>query len=333
MRHHRHITALVLLALSAAAAKASPVLTVYTYRSFTSSWGPGPAIQEAFEAECGCRIEWVALDDSVGLLSRLRLEGERSRADVVLGLDLNLVEDARATGLLAPHGLDTTGLDLPIAWEDPDFVPFDWGWFAFVYDETRLPEPPGSFAELLDAGTEVEILIQDPRSSTPGLGLLLWIKALYGNEAPAVWERLRPRVVTVTRGWSEAYGLFLDGEAPLVLSYTTSPAYHAIAEDRHDIKAAGFEDGHYLQIEVAARLRTAAEPELADRFLRFVLSDGFQGAIPTGNWMYPAVLPADGLPEAFAGLVRPERSLLLAPEEVHQNRQAWVEEWLQVMSR
>ena len=37
--------------------------------------------------------------------------------------------------------------------------------------------------------------------------------------------------MTVTKGWSEAYGLFLEGEADMVLSYTTSPAYHLIAEE------------------------------------------------------------------------------------------------------
>jgi hypothetical protein len=40
--------------------------------------------------------------------------------------------------------------------------------------------------------------------------------------------RALDQTVTVTKGWSEAYGLFLKGESDLVLSYTTSPAYHMI---------------------------------------------------------------------------------------------------------
>jgi thiamine transport system substrate-binding protein len=318
-------------ATTTAAPAAADTLTVYTYRSFTSSWGPGPAIEEAFEKECACTLDWVSLDDSVGLLSRLRLEGETTRADVVLGLDLNLVEEARATGLLAEHGVDTAGLDLPIAWTDPHFVPFDWGHFAFVYDETRLPDPPASFAELI--GSDIEILIQDPRTSTPGLGLVLWIEAAHGERAGEIWEGLRERVVTVTPGWSEAYGLFLDGEADMVLSYTTSPAYHMIAEDRHDIKAAAFEEGHYLQVEVAAMLATSDRPELARRFMAFVLEPGFQDAIPTGNWMYPAVLPGDGLPDAFDRLITPARTLLLDPARVAAERRRLVDAWLAVMAR
>ena len=56
-----------------------------------------------------------------------------------------------------------------------------------------------------------KIVIEDPRTSTPGLGLLLWMKSVYGNEAPAAWAKLKDRVLTVTPGWSEAYGLFHQG--------------------------------------------------------------------------------------------------------------------------
>ena len=59
---------------------------------------------------------------------------------------------------------------------------------------------------------------------------MLWIKAVFGNEAQAAWEKLAPKILTVTKGWSEVYGLFTDGEADLVLYYTTSSAYHIIAE-------------------------------------------------------------------------------------------------------
>lgn len=46
---------------------------------------------------------------------------------------------------------------------------------------------------------------------------------MYGDKAPAAWQQLAKKTVTVTKGWSEAYGLFLKGEGDLVLSYTTSP--------------------------------------------------------------------------------------------------------------
>ncbi|WP_099867366.1 thiamine ABC transporter substrate binding subunit [Pararhizobium haloflavum] len=307
-------------------------LTVYTYESFTAEWGPGPIVKEAFESQCDCRLEWVAVADGVALLNRLLLEGDQAKAGVVLGLDTNLVVDAKQTGLFTPHEIDTTAVDVPGNWSDDTFVPYDYGHFAVVYDTEAIENPPTSLKELVEGDPDEKIAIQDPRSSTPGLGLLLWMKSVYGEDAVDAWADLKDRVLTVAPGWSEAYGLFTDGEVPMVLSYTTSPAYHMIAEDTDRYQAAAFDEGHYLQIEVAGILKNAPDPELARDFLRFMITEDFQDAIPTSNWMMPAGPVSQALPDAFAGLVTPEETLLFTPEEVAQNRRAWVDEWLAVMS-
>jgi thiamine transport system substrate-binding protein len=320
----------IALAASTAAAE-RPVLTVLTYDSFVSDWGPGPAIKAAFEAECGCDLRLIGAGDGAALLARVRLEAGRGGADVVLGLDTNLTAAAAATGLFAPHGIEPPPLDLPVTWDDPLFLPYDWGWFAFVHDTTRLPEAPASFEAL--AASDVRIVIQDPRSSTPGLGLVMWVEAAYGDRAGEIWAGLADNIVTVTPGWSEAYGLFLQGEADMVLSYTTSPAYHRIAEGDATKAAAAFAEGHYMQVEVAGVLAAAPQPELARDFLRFMLTDAFQGAIPTTNWMYPAVTPAAGLPEGFGTLHVPAVSLLFPPEEAEARRAAAIETWRAALAR
>ncbi len=318
--------AMAIAAMAGGAAAEQPVLTVYTYDSFISEWGPGPAIEAAFEETCGCDLQLVGTGDGAALLARVQLEGASSEADVVLGLDTSLTARAEATGLFAPHGLTVPKLDLPVAWEDPVFLPYDWGYFAFVYDRTKVQDPPASFAELLDS--DLSLVIEDPRSSTPGLGLLMWMQAVYGDEAGAAWARLAPKVVTVTKGWSEAYGLFLDGEADMVLSYSTSPAYHRIAEDDDSKAAAVFAEGQYMQVEVAGRLAASDQPELAATFLEFMLSPGFQEAIPETNWMFPAVMPEGGLPDGFADDVPPEKALLLAPREAEALRKPALDAWL-----
>ncbi|MEL6914778.1 MAG: thiamine ABC transporter substrate binding subunit [Pseudomonadota bacterium] len=316
------------LALGTAAAADTPVLTVYTYDSFVTEWGPGPAVEAAFEATCACDLQFVGAGDGAALLGRIRLEGARSEADVVLGLDTNLTAAAAETGLFAPHGV-TADYDLPIAFEDPLFVPFDWGYFAFV---GNVDGPaPESFEAL--AASEARVVIQDPRSSTPGLGLLLWVDSVFGEDAAAVWEGLEDNIVTVTRGWSEAYGLFLEGEADLVLSYTTSPAYHLIAEDDASKRALPFAEGHYMQVEVAGKLAGSDVPALADEFLAFMVSEAFQSVIPTTNWMYPAVTPEAGLPDGFETLVTPETALLLPAGEAPAAREAALETWLEALSR
>ncbi len=319
------------VAFAGSALAETPVLTVYTYDSFVSDWGPGPAIEAAFEADCGCDLQFVAAGDGAELLSRLRLEGARTRADVVLGLDANQIAAARATGLFAPHGVATDGFTGAISWNDPDFLPYDWGYFAFVYDREKVETPPRSFEELI--ASDLTILIEDPRSSTPGLGLLMWVRAAYGDRAGEIWKGLAPHVVTVTRGWSEAYGLFLEGEADMVLSYTTSPLYHLIAEGDDGKAAALFDEGHYMQVEVAGRIAGSDRPELADAFMAFIRSRAFQEVIPTSNWMYPAFLPFADWPADFRSAPLPQKGLMLSPDKAAALRDRALDEWLAALAR
>ncbi|MFU1479134.1 thiamine ABC transporter substrate binding subunit [Roseovarius sp. C7] len=315
-------------AFSGAALADTPELTVYTYDSFVSDWGPGPKIEAAFEESCGCDLNLVGIEDGAALLARVRLEGAHSEADVVLGIDTNLMAAAAETGLFAPHEISAE-YDLPITWDDAHFLPYDWGYFAFVHNDGF--DAPGDFRALAEGDTK--IVIQDPRSSTPGLGLLYWVKSAYGDEAPAIWEGLSDNIVTVTKGWSEAYGLFLEGEADMVLSYTTSPAYHLIAEEDASKAAARFDEGHYMQVEVAGRLAGSDQPELAQEFLAFMVSDAAQSILPTTNWMYPAVTPEAGLPEGFETLIQPEKALFYTAEEAEALRKSALDEWLTALSR
>ena len=318
---------------SISAGAAARTLTVYTYDSFVSKWGPGPKVKAAFEMQCGCTLNLVGLGDAVSILSRLRLEGPHSKADIALGLDSSMLHEAATTGLFAPHGLDLSRLTIPTGWQNPIFAPFDYGYFAFIYDSDKMKTPPTSLRALVEAADGPKLLIQDPRTSSPGLGLLLWMKKVYGAAAGAAWVRLAPRIVTVTKGWSEAYGLFLKGESDMVLSYTTSPAYHMIAESKSNYRAAAMTDGQYMQVETAAKLKSAGEPELASQFLRFIVSDAFQSIIPTGNWMYPVTDIGAALPPAFGKLIKVVKPLQHSPSEIAKNRKAWTTEWRDALSK
>ncbi|MDR9889335.1 thiamine ABC transporter substrate binding subunit [Pseudenterobacter timonensis] len=320
-----------LLALMALPAFAKPVLTVYTYDSFAADWGPGPVVKKAFEADCNCELKFVALEDGVSLLNRLRMEGKNSKADVALGLDNNLLEAATQTRLFAKSGVPDSAMKVPGGWNNDTFVPFDYGYFAFVYDKNKLKNPPKSLKELVDSDQKWRVIYQDPRTSTPGLGLLLWMQKVFGDKTPQAWQKLAAKTVTVTKGWSEAYGLFLKGESDLVLSYTTSPAYHIIEEKKENYAAANFAEGHYLQVEVAARLAASKQPELAEKFLKFMVSPAFQSAIPTGNWMYP--VSDVTLPAGFASLPKPQTTLEFTPQQVSSQRAAWIGEWQRAVSR
>ena len=320
----------VLTGLFAAPAFAEevPILTIYTYDGFAAEWGPGPGLKAGFEATCGCVVEWVATDSSIGALRRVQLEGDTTEADIIVGLDTAIAGEARATGLFADHGLDLPGLSLPTAWTDAQFVPFDYAHFTFVYDTDSVATPPKSFEELIALPDDFKIVVQDPRSDTQGRGLVLWIAAAYGDRAPEIWAGLKPHILTVTRDWSESYNLFLEGEADMVLSYSTSPAYHIISEGDDTIHAALFAEGHLAQTEVAGILKSSEHQELAKQFLAYLASTDGQKVIPTTNWMFPVIDLGADLDPTFATLPQPDKTLVLSDEEIAANSQRWIDEML-----
>ena len=303
-------------------------LTIYTYDSFVSEWGPGPIIEKIFEEKHNADVQFVAVDSAATLLNKVILEGDTTKADIVLGLDMNLFDLAEQSGLFSSYNIDdiNNSLNLPLNWESTKFVPYNYGYFSFVYNEANLESPPRSMDELINS-TNARIVIQDPRTSTPGLGLLTWMKALYGDKAGDEWKKLNKKIISVTKGWTDAYyNFFMAGEADMVLSYTTSPAAHIMFEERYDILATTFEEGNYITIEFGGILNNSKNKDLANRFLNFMLSEEFQSVIPSTNIMYPVTNIKD-LPEAFDKLEVP-KFIQMDPKEINKNKEKWIDEWL-----
>lgn len=318
-----------LLVASTAAIADTPILTVYAGDYFTSEWGPGPKIEAGFEATCGCDLQWSTGD----LLPRLLLEGERTKADVVIGLTSDVSKRARETGLFAPHGQENSALTLPIDWTDDTFLPFNYGHTAFIYNTERMDSPPTTFDELLALPDDVKLVIQDPRTSISGIALVLWMQSVFGDQASEAWAKLAPKILTVTADWSTSYGLFTDGEADMVLSYTTSPAYHIFAEEDLTKKAAIFPEGHYFMVETVGKIAGTDQPELADAFLAYVLSTEFQQMIPTANWSFPAALPTDQWPAGWADLPLPDKVLFYSEDEAATLLPGAIETWRAALSQ
>ena len=302
-------------------------LTVYTYDSFVSEWGPGPIVEKIFEDKYEIDLQFIAVDSAATLLNKIILEGENTKADLVLGLDMNLFNAAEKSELFVSHNMKNINnkLTLPLNWESDIFVPYNYGYFAFVYNNKTLKNPPLSMEDLINK-TDARIVIQDPRTSTPGLGLLTWMKALYGDSAQNKWSQLNKKIISVTKGWTDAYyNFFMAGEADIVLSYSTSPAAHIMFEENYDISASTFKEGNYISVEFAGILNSSKNKQMANKFLDFMISDDFQKVIPGTNIMYP-VTDVE-MPEAFNKLEIP-KLLQLDPKDINDNKDAWINEWL-----
>ena len=276
-------------------------LVVWTYDSFVSEWGPAAPLATLWEEQTGIKVEFISKGDGGALLASLLTAGKKAEADLVVGLDDNLASQALGSGLFAatkPANLASVKPELIID-EKNRLLPFDYGNFTIIWDSESGIAPPENLEALTRPEYAKKIIIMDPRTSTPGLGFLAWTQAVYKDAWKDYWKRLGPSVLAMTPGWDTGYGLFTKGEAPLVLSYTTSPAYHKAYEESERYKALVFPEGHSAQIELAGVLAASRRRKDAEKFLDFLLSAEAQALLPETQWMYPANASAT-LPPSFS---------------------------------
>ena len=315
-------------AVSAQAASESDTLTVYAYDSFSGDWGPAGKLIPMFEEKTGIDVELVGAGDAVEMLSRIELEGSSTDADVVIGITDDFAY--RAYEYLEPY-------DSPVLEDIPDelefdsehrLIPFDYGAFAFVWDSECGLDRPESLSDLTAPEYKDKVILIDPRTSSVGLGLLLWTYNIYGDgdEFATWWEAMKDNALTIADGWSSAYGLFTEGEAPIVLSYTTSPVYHVMNDVTTRYQALVFPEGHEATIEGIGIVKGTDMREEAEKFVDFILTEA-QLDIAIANSMYP-VNSSIELPPAFDYAPKPEtlfRSGATSPEKTEELQGMWLD--------
>jgi len=314
-------------------------LVIYANDSFNAQGGIGPVILPLFEKKCGCRVRVLSSGNSVQLLNRLAVDAKRKKptAHLVVGLDQNLWEQIQdyveSWGSWVPSGYRDLDRSFTIG---KNFLPYDYGILAFIADrqlmkEMKLRDLPVTLSDLLKPEWKRNILIEDPRTSTPGLMMLLYSQNIYDTEVWKFWKQFKSQWLTMTPGWSAAYRLFLKKEAPLVWSYVSSQAYH---EENGDTgphpryQAVLFKEGQPYQVEGAAWIKGAAQTSEEKRwvreFLEFLLSPEVQALIPKTLWMMP-VRKGTPLPPSFKKLPQPTRLIPVSmkTQEIRDTLSQW----------
>lgn len=305
------VLALFSVSLFAGGQTEAEKVVVYVYDSFAAEWGPGPEIAKRFQEETGYELEFVVCEDGGSVLSRAILERANPQADVLLGIDNFLAHKAKKAGVLAPYNAKVVSgskLAYVEVLRDFNLTPYDYGYFTLMYDSKSKVAKPSSFKDLVKKDYEKTLVVMDPRTSTPGLGFLTWVSAVYGNDSLKFWKDLKPSILTMTPGWSAGYGLFTSGEAPLVVSYTTSMAYHVKYDKTDRYQALIFPEGHILQVEGVGLVKGAKNPKGAKAFIDFMVSKSAQEVLPETQWMYP-VLDSVSLPKSFESIPLPKKVL------------------------
>ncbi|NJE61472.1 thiamine ABC transporter substrate-binding protein [Thermococcus sp. 21S7] len=333
----RKITTLmfILLLLGAIGAskpvKAQEELTVYSYNSI--EWWM-KEIVPIFEEKYGVKVNLVLIGDAGEVLNRLILEKDNPQADVVVGIDNSYLAKAIDAGVLEPY--KPANADVIPGWIvekfDPSYhlTPYDYGFIAINYRKDMVQNPPTSLEDLTKPEWKGKLIIEDPRTSSPGMAFLLWTIAVYGDDWLHYWEKLKKNDVQIVEGWSAAWNSFTKGEYPLVLSYATSPAATVYYDNNTNVGAVAFKEGNYLQIEGAGIVKGAKNKELAEKFIEFLISEEAQEKLPLNQWMYP-VNKNVGTPEVFKYAVKIDKPVTVDSKEVGNNYELWLKQWTGLM--
>ncbi|QOR70377.1 thiamine ABC transporter substrate-binding protein [Ruania alkalisoli] len=312
----------------------SGVVQVVTHDSFHVS----EDLIADFEAESGYTVELSAPGDGGALVNQLILTTDSPLGDVAYGVDNSFASRAIDARVFEPY----TSPALPasaeqyLAGDSDALTPIDigdvclnvdHGWFA----EAGIPEPE-SFEDLLDPQYEDLLVVTNPATSSPGLAFLLATVGAFGEEGwLEYWEGLAGNGLKVVDGWSDAYSVDFsgstgEGDRPIVLSYSTSPAFE-VGEGESEAPTGALLDTCFRQIEYAGVISGAANPEGAQAFIDFLLSDEVQADIPEQMYVYPVSDQVE-LPESwtqFAPLADDPHEV--APAEIDAHRDEWIEAW------
>lgn len=300
-------------------------------------------VERRFEDESGYDLQIRAAGDAGTLTTKLVLTKDDPTGDAAFGIDNTFASRAVDEGVFAdldvklPAGAEKYALDGDAA---DVLAPIDNGNVCVNIDKTWFAhhdlQPPTSFEDLTDPAYRALFVTPSALSSSPGLAFLLATIAKYGDKWPDYWERLMANDTLVVDGWEDAYfGDFTqggaDGSRPIVLSYDSSPAF-TLADDGSSTTSALL-DTCFQQVEYAGVLEGAENPEGARALIEFLLSDAVQRELPESMFVFP-VAHGVTLPPAWEEHARqPNSPYRLDPDEIAANRETWLEEWRDIVTR
>lgn len=317
-------------------------LTIMTHDSFSVSEDVVQSFEDANDAE----VVFLQSGDAGSVLNRAILTRDAPFADLLFGVDNTFLSRALEEDIFEPY-------ESPLLDEIPDrykldasnrALPVDYGDVCINYDKAYFAENDLAVPQSLEDLTKPEyaglLVVQNPATSSTGLAFLLATVAHFGDSFTEYWQDLRENDVVVVDGWETAYynnfsGSSGRGPQPMVVSYGSSPAAEVIfaeppLEDAPTASILG-PDTCFRQIEFVGILKGTQNRSLAEKFVDYMLSTEFQEDVPLQMFVYP-VNPDAALPEEFTRYAQaPEQAASLSPQEIADNRDAWIDAWTDVV--
>lgn len=295
----------------------------------------------AFTEETGIAVEVISAGDAGSLVNQAALTKDNPLADVLFGVDDTFLSRALGAGIFAEYraeGVDDLANEFRQA-PDPYVTPISYGDVCFNFDKDWFATNGTTVPETLDdlrAQAQL-VTVEHPATSSPGLAFMLATIGVF-REAGWLdwWQAMRDGGVNIANDWDTAYyGDFTryGGETPIVMSYASSPPAEVIfsEEPLTEAPTGVIEAGCYRQVEYAGVLDGTPYPESAGLLIDFMLSVEFQEGIPLTWFVFPVNANAE-LPQEFVEHTTiPTDPIRLDPDVIAENRETWIDQWVEVM--
>lgn len=324
---------------SACSPQSTITLTVMTHDSFAAS----QSVITAFEQANNVKLIFLKSGDAGAALNKAILSKDAPLADVFYGVDNTFLSRALDAGIYEPYASPLLA-NIPVEFKlDPhnQALPVDYGDICINYDKAffashNLPIP-ASLEDLLKPEYKTLLVVENPATSSPGLGFLLATVKHFGPDGYlAYWRSLRANGLVVVDGWETAYytnfsGSSGHGPQPLVVSYSSSPAAEVIYASSPLTTSPTASilgpDTCFRQVEFVGILKGTRHLNLAQKFVDFMLNRQFQEDIPLQMFVYPVNLNAS-LPQEFIQYAQTARQpATLDPAVIAANRDKWIADW------
>jgi thiamine transport system substrate-binding protein len=326
------------------AAEAEPdTLTVMTHDSFAAS----EEVLAAFEEQHQVQVQILEAGDTGTAVNKAILSKDNPLADVFYGIDNTFLSRALEEDIFLPYRSPVLEeIDDRFELDDQHRVsPVDYGDVCLNYqkayfDEHNL-EPPSSLEDLTEPEYRGLLTVENPATSSPGLAFLLATIGRFGEDQYLdYWEELAENDLNVVNDWETAYYSAFSqagGSYPIVVSYSSSPPFEVIfaEEDLDEPPTAAVVENEscFRQIEFVGILQGTEQPELAEKWIDFMLSPTFQEDIPLNMFVFP-VNPNAELDETFQQYLEiPEDTAEVDPQAISENRETWIQAWTDLVLR
>lgn len=292
----------LLLALSAAAVHAAAqdkVVNIYSSRHYSTD----EALYSNFTRETGIKINRIEANETA-LIERIRTEGARSPADVLITVDAGRLWQAQQMGLFQPVKSAALESRIPASLREPNGEWFGFSMRARViaYDKSKIkPGEIRRYEDLADPKWKGKICA---RSGSHIYNLSLTASLIDHLGEPAAEQWARGVVANFARspkgGDTDQIKAVAAGECQIAVANTyyyarlmrsDKAADRAVAEKVGVIfpNQGSGERGTHINISGAGVLKNAPNRDNAVRFLEYLASNQAQEYFANGNNEWPVV--------------------------------------------